>query len=186
MRTKLLLGSVALWGALSAPAAQAGVYDFTFTSNDRGPVTSMVGTFTTLATPTHAGVEITGMSGTLFGVADTVLGVVGNSNYPSSSYSLDGAFIYDDALFSGQPYLDNPGVLFQTENNPTGYWNLFSVSRTLYDLYESVPGSGYVVAETGTLRVAGIPEASTWAMLLMGFAGLGFAGYRKATAFTDA
>jgi PEP-CTERM motif len=28
--------------------------------------------------------------------------------------------------------------------------------------------------------VAAIPEPSTWAMMLLGFAGLGFAGYRKA------
>ena len=26
--------------------------------------------------------------------------------------------------------------------------------------------------------VAGVPEPSTWAMMLIGFAGLGFAGYR--------
>jgi hypothetical protein len=26
-----------------------------------------------------------------------------------------------------------------------------------------------------------IPEPSTWAMMLIGFAGLGFAGYRRAT-----
>ena len=26
---------------------------------------------------------------------------------------------------------------------------------------------------------AAIPEPSTWAMMLLGFAGLGFAGYRK-------
>jgi hypothetical protein len=28
--------------------------------------------------------------------------------------------------------------------------------------------------------VTGVPESSTWAMLLLGFAGLGFAGFRKA------
>jgi PEP-CTERM motif len=28
--------------------------------------------------------------------------------------------------------------------------------------------------------IAAIPEPSTWAMMLLGFAGLGFAGYRKA------
>jgi hypothetical protein len=28
----------------------------------------------------------------------------------------------------------------------------------------------------------GTPEASTWAMMSLGFAGLGFAGYRKARA----
>jgi hypothetical protein len=28
--------------------------------------------------------------------------------------------------------------------------------------------------------IVGTPELSTWAMMLLGFAGLGFAGYRKA------
>jgi hypothetical protein len=27
--------------------------------------------------------------------------------------------------------------------------------------------------------VTGVPEASTWAMMLLGFAGIGFAGYRR-------
>jgi hypothetical protein len=27
-----------------------------------------------------------------------------------------------------------------------------------------------------------VPESSTWAMMLLGFAGLGFAGYRRASA----
>ena len=31
-----------------------------------------------------------------------------------------------------------------------------------------------------TLTLTAVPEASTWAMLLVGFAGLGFAGYRRA------
>jgi PEP-CTERM motif len=31
--------------------------------------------------------------------------------------------------------------------------------------------------------VAPIPEASTWAMMLMGFAGVGFMAYRRRNAF---
>jgi PEP-CTERM motif-containing protein len=30
------------------------------------------------------------------------------------------------------------------------------------------------------VAAGGVPEPSTWAMMLLGFAGLGFAGYRKA------
>jgi hypothetical protein len=30
------------------------------------------------------------------------------------------------------------------------------------------------------IPIIGTPEPSTWAMMLLGFAGLGFAGYRKA------
>jgi len=39
------------------------------------------------------------------------------------------------------------------------------------------PSSGLLVTTTGA--VSTIPEASTWAMMLLGFAGLGFVGYRQ-------
>jgi hypothetical protein len=125
------------------------------------------------------------MTGTLMNSLDTVIGVVLNPSYPGSSYSPDGAFIYDNAQYSSQPYLDNPGVLFTTAaNHPPsgGYWNLFSNGSDPYDLYESVPSVGYTIAETGTLTVtlaSGVPEASTWAMMALGFAGLSVAGCRR-------
>ena len=49
-------------------------------------------------------------------------------------------------------------------------------------------GTGYFSLEEAVSLSAppvitpGTPEASTWAMMLLGFAGLGFAGYRKARA----
>ncbi len=41
---------------------------------------------------------------------------------------------------------------------------------------------------TGTMTpiTISVPESSTWAMMLLGFAGLGFAGYRKAKGVTAA
>jgi hypothetical protein len=42
-------------------------------------------------------------------------------------------------------------------------------------------GSSNFYGTTGALTVsAGVPEPSTWAMMLLGFAGLGYLGYRKA------
>jgi hypothetical protein len=38
----------------------------------------------------------------------------------------------------------------------------------------------YADMHVSTLTVSEVPEPSTWAMLLIGFAGLGYAGYRRA------
>jgi hypothetical protein len=34
----------------------------------------------------------------------------------------------------------------------------------------------------GNIELSTVPEPSTWAMMLIGFAGLGYAGYRRASA----
>ena len=39
---------------------------------------------------------------------------------------------------------------------------------------------GVFVLDSGTLTVTAVPEPSTWAMMLLGFAVLGFVGYRAA------
>jgi PEP-CTERM motif len=51
-----------------------------------------------------------------------------------------------------------------------------------YNGYVSfVPAAGGGAPDTqGTLRIATVPEPSTWAMMLLGFAGLGYAGFRRA------
>jgi PEP-CTERM motif len=36
-----------------------------------------------------------------------------------------------------------------------------------------------LVIDVTTGSVGAVPEPSTWAMMILGFAGLGFAGYRK-------
>jgi hypothetical protein len=38
------------------------------------------------------------------------------------------------------------------------------------------------VAPVGPSEPSSVPEPSTWAMMLIGFAGLGFAGYRRTLA----
>lgn len=40
-------------------------------------------------------------------------------------------------------------------------------------------GANYAYLATGSVLVAGVPEPSTWAMLLLGFAGVGFVAYRR-------
>jgi PEP-CTERM motif len=60
---------------------------------------------------------------------------------------------------TGSQYVDIYEYLYASESDPPGF---------SYD---------YALAETPYVKV--IPEPSTWAMMLIGFAGLGFLGYRK-------
>ena len=71
-----------------------------------------------------------------------------------------GAKFYIGGTFSGPPYvlIPNPGGLTFT--------NLFN-------------GSGDAA---GAVLTASVPEPSTWVMMLIGFAALGFAGYRRVRA----
>jgi hypothetical protein len=80
------------------------------------------------------------------------------------------------------------GELFLPEDYSSG--NLLSDSST-YDnaslaslgltrgTYVYTWGSG-IDADSFTVEISGVPEASTWAMMLLGFGGLGFAAFRQA------
>lgn len=71
-------------------------------------------------------------------------------------------------------YLGVP-TFFPTINNPltyqSGHWG-----TTPYHNSETV---GFVLNSTSIPSVSAVPEPSTWAMMLFGFAGLGFVGYRR-------
>jgi hypothetical protein len=72
-------------------------------------------------------------------------------------------------------FLDNAGTF--TTLDPTG-----STATTINGINDSGTVVGfYVNANASTIGTEGtmVPEPSTWAMMLAGFAGLGFLGYRK-------
>ena len=56
----------------------------------------------------------------------------------------------------------------------TGTWTGKSGVYSLQLVYGECCGAPGVLSTS----IAGVPEASTWAMMVAGFAGLGFAGYR--------
>ncbi|MGA7813322.1 hypothetical protein [Caballeronia sp.] len=170
---KRILLAIGLAAAGLAPvAANASIYKFTFESFD-SELTA--GGQITVSTDG----EVTGVSGVISGLADqTISGIAPNPNLSGAAYSPDGSFIYDNLYHaSGMPF-DVDGLLFVTAQNPGGYWNLWGTSPGNYSLWESVGSYNYPIEESGTLSVAAVPELSTWAMTLTGFAGLGFASYR--------
>jgi hypothetical protein len=72
------------------------------------------------------------------------------------------------------PYLAPPGIEFNIPPNP--YYT--TLTYTIPAGSDSVQLAWYGPATY--YPVGSIPEPSTWAMLLIGFAGLGFASYRRA------
>jgi hypothetical protein len=106
----------------------------------------------------------------------TIGGIVLNTNYPSTSYSPDGLFYYDNILYKDHA-LDIGGILFTTVSN-TGYWNLWGSGLGKYTLYASANG-GYPVQEFGTFTVTTVPELSTWILMLTGMVFLYYLGNKR-------
>ena len=56
--------------------------------------------------------------------------------------------------------------------------NIFDSTNTISKIVFSSSTQAF---EIDNLTVAAVPEASTWAMMILGFLGLGFFGYRKSS-----
>ncbi len=160
--------------------ARASVYDFQFTSPEVTATGQLIVDATTQeVTAINGWVSISGQPN------DIITTILADPNFPGA-YN-NGPFIYDNIFTGGNPVLDNDGILFATAGNPGGSWNLWGNGPDNYSLYEFVPNVGYAIEATGTFAVstsdapnfaAAAPEPSTWAMMLTGFAGLGYAAFR--------
>jgi len=95
-------------------------------------------------------------------------------------YGLDDAVPIDQSgglLFAIGPSIPSwgHGLGFAIWNNGSpGYGDNYQAF-----LAGQIPGSSRFYYQTGAISAAA-PEPATWAMMLLGFAGLGFAGYRQA------
>jgi PEP-CTERM motif len=124
------------------------------------------------------------------GSEDTLIGITNSSGHSVGSVALSGSNIFG---FEG----DGIATFGSTPSGPTGYegpLNTFTVTdafngfvnfpngladgqSTFFSLEESLDFQSFTV--TGV--ASGVPEPSTWAMMLIGFAGLGFFAHRRKT-----
>jgi hypothetical protein len=171
-------GMLALVGAaltLFSPAAKASLYIFDVNA---GGIDAS-GSFTT-----DAAVGVIGNILTLTGnvVGGPSPGAI--SFVPSLGSTInDTTFIYDDILYPDKhQQFDNNGLMFET----AGYeYNVFTNGPEDYAFYAAAIGTQtYILAASGRDAVNGfvtaVPELSTWGMMLLGFAGVGFVAYRRA------
>jgi hypothetical protein len=159
-------------------AASAAVYDFSFTQSQAlfgSAVSATMGQFTTLDTPILVGgqsaLEIVSITGTIT-----------NSSGSSAIVAPFSANGYGNYFITGPYFLDGSGVNFSdAAGTSIAFFN--QSNNGLYRVNTFSPGSSEYVTASSSLAVASaVPEPSTWAMMILGFFGLGFMAYRRKNA----
>ena len=170
----VLIATCALFAATTTVPAAAAVYDFSYTGALSGNL--VITTSDTL--DAVGGFDITSVSGTFGGLGIT--GLFSNPNQPFASST--GTFTWDNVLFpSGVQAFDRFGIAFTTAG---GTFNIFDAIADGANTDAAAP-YGLIVGETGVETfgtgtiAAAVPEPSTWAMMILGFAGVGYMTYRR-------
>ncbi len=127
-----------------------------------------IDTYSGASGPATLGPGLNSFLGTLALASGDVFGIDGNGLGPPA--------IFVPAGYDGTTSLSGSSTF---ENTTLALIGLAPGTYTYTWSPAVVPGS---VVEDGSLTInvtGGVPEPSTWAMMLLGFAGLGYAGYRR-------
>jgi hypothetical protein len=82
------------------------------------------------------------------------------------------------ANFTGAQLESNSNVALQYYSAPGSFVD-FVADSSAFKFNQVVLSDNSEPFESANYATSGVPEPSTWAMMLLGFAGLGFAGYRQ-------
>jgi hypothetical protein len=159
LRTLVLTAALAL---SSFTGASAAVFNFSY--HDAANDIFGSGTFTTTDSGSpYTILGITGVSDYL-GTSETILGL---SNYASAN----------NLLFIPPPSVDYSGIAFSTATNQFGIgWT--GSNYGIVD-FNSNPSGGCCGTPIDFTVTAAVPEPATWAMMILGFCGVGFIAYRQ-------
>jgi hypothetical protein len=185
MRTLSILGLVAVAVLASAPARAVTVVDFS------GSTEGCFGTGCTVASSASVG-QLSFTGGTFTGIpAGPVTVGFGSLNLGNGTTTYDTTFTLDisftvpsgsgsndfDASVTGNVHGNDGSVTINFDNAPETFnYNGGSFTVSVNDLTISLGDPNI----QGTIALtAGVPEPSTWAMMMLGFAGVGFMAYRR-------
>jgi hypothetical protein len=196
MKFSGLLGAAALALSFAAAPAEASVL---FTGSTEGCFGAGCSTFSTTATDNP---KLTFASGSFSGSTDNTLSVnlgtfslgTGTHTYTGDDFTLEVLFSVPagvspngtsstfDATVSGQVQQgQNGNVSVNFDNTAHSYsWAGGTFTLAVDDVSPfSVGHSNSITGEIVLTSVSAVPEPGTWAMMLIGFCGLGFLTYRK-------
>ena len=155
---------------LLLPAVQDAVADATYDA-----------TLTTIVGSTIVG------SVSLKGVVDEqIKGRTSDTETGSFATDITGLSLSGKLVLSGGGPLDGATLMVTLGESPstgtttiTADGSVFKID-SFFDVVIDVSIPGTTLSKSvGPILLVAVPEPSTWAMLLLGFAGLGFAGYRR-------
>ncbi len=183
-RTAFLAAGFALATLLGGVgAASADVYAFSFVADTDDPTDALYGSLVITGDLFTAGsalpAALTNITG--YVTSDGTSGIASGAITGLSSYADADNILYE----TGAPgQVSFSGISF-SEGGET--FNLYSWNEGDYALASVVDAVGYPQnGVIGTLTVTAVPELTTWAMLLAGFASLGLAGWRRGRAVEQA
>ena len=164
------------WANTNYYSINSGVNNWTFAGG-----TLLAAETTATGTPTGNGALLLNENG---GIATNIVGLVVGQQYsislllwgdnrPGSSYVFN-VSIGDDAW-------STPGTDGAAGSNPAGSLQTYtftagSTSETL-TLFQSSGSQASPIVDD--ISITAVPEPSTWAMMILGFAGIGFMAYRR-------
>ncbi|MDB5194890.1 MAG: hypothetical protein JWO84_74 [Parcubacteria group bacterium] len=186
MRLNLLagiaVGTVLAASAMGAQAATHLLFNYSST-NLAAPFTAFLD-FTLGDTPVVGldGFAMVAVTGNVDG--DSITGLVNNPNSPGVTTAFN--FNYDNIGWLGPNFVSNNGALVKGAS--TNIYNFFSqlpatttvingTAGSGYQIYKATSdGSVYLANSVGNASVSvAVPEPATWALMLVGFGGLGAA-----------
>lgn len=189
MNVKTLARSMALASAVllsGSAVANATLYDWSFASAD------VSGSGTLTATPYSGSTYvISGGTGTVidsaygsFAVTFATCATPGvgctfvNSDGAGANTTYDNLLIPSNAIGS---QLDNAGVMLVPgpPGTPSLAINVFDGPS--HEFYSYLGNGNEDLSTPFNVTVAAVPEPATWAMMLIGFCGVGFLAYRRKT-----
>jgi hypothetical protein len=152
MSIRVMLTATALAAALYAAPAHAEILDFSYFNGKIGLIT-----WTQPSDPTPSS------------------SINGQSTEATVSNSMSRLEGFTEVLFNNSAFGGGLGITISV-------FDIMDHGPQLYTGSEAEPmfsvGTFNLGEGTLTVTAAPVPEPSTWAMMLLGFAGLGFAGYR--------